>query len=95
MEPEKLHDSIPKFKPWISGTAWGHWEEFLKFNLAKLSSIPDNNNSYCWPVSVLQASSDRRMQITITEETSHVEEAQVLENMLDGERVPVEVNLHV
>ena len=93
MEPEKLHDSIPKFKPWISNTAWGHWEDFLKFDLVNLGSIPDGDSSFCWPVLVLQAASDRRMQVTPVDENSHVNEGQELEEMLDEERVPVEVHI--
>ena len=91
MEPERLHDSIPRFKPWISGTAWGHWEEFLQSSLIKLSCVPDSESSYCWPVSVLQASSERRTQFTTVEEGSHGDDGQVLEEMLDEERVAVEV----
>ena len=48
VEPEKLQDSIPKFKPWISSTAWGHWENFLESHLPKLGDIPaDCNNIFC------------------------------------------------
>jgi len=95
VEPEKLQDSIPKFKSWISSTAWGHWEDFLENHLPKLGDIPaDCNKGFCWPVPVLQASSGRRMQVitcTATEENNHADDGQVLEEMLDEERVPVEV----
>ena len=40
---------------------------------------------------VLQAASDRIMQVTSVEEGSHIDEGEVLEEMLDEERVPVQV----
>ena len=91
VEPERLQDSIPKFKPWVSSTAWGHWEDFLKFDLANLSRSPGCDGSFCWPVLVLQAASDRRIQVTSVEECSHIDEGEILEEMLDEERVPVQV----
>ena len=95
MEPEKLQDSIPKLKPWISSIAWGHWEDFLEFDLANLSRFLDEcDSSYCWPLLVLQAASDRRIQLQVTpvEESRQGDE---LEEMLDEERVPVEVRIYV
>lgn len=92
MEPEKLKDSIPKFKTWVSSAAWSNWEEFLKFDLPNLGSIPDTDN-YCWPVFVLQAASDRRVQGTTAEENNNINNGEALEIMLDEERVPVEVRI--
>ena len=63
VEPEKLQDRIPKFTPWISSTAQDHWEDFLKFNLANLSRSPGCDSSFCWPVLVLQAASDRKCKL--------------------------------
>ena len=91
MEPEKLQDSIPKFKPWISSIAWGHWEYFLEFDLVNLSRFPDDcYSSYCWPLLVLQAASDRRIQLQVTP-VKESRQGDELEEMLDEERVPVEL----
>ena len=93
IEPDKLHNNIPKFKPWLSTTAWNHWEEFLETTLPKLATIPSDESSLGWPLLVLEAASDhRRMQETAIDDNSNsLESTQVLEQMLDEERIAVEL----
>ena len=91
VEPDKLRDNIPKFKPWISSTAWCYWEEFLHATLPKLATIPDDENSFGWPLMALEAASCRRRMQEISIDDNNVEGAEVLEQMLDEERVAVEV----
>jgi len=88
VEPERLRRSIPLFKPWISGTAWDHWEEFLESALPKLADIDDVN---VWPLSVIKAASDHNRMEENVQEDENGEGARVLEEMLDEERVAVEV----
>lgn len=94
VEPDKLRDNIPRFKPWVSSTAWCYWEEFLYTTLPKLATIPDDESLFGWPLMALEAASCRRMQGVLTDENNS-EGAQVLEQMLDEERVAVEVLTHI
>ena len=92
VEPDKLQDSIPRFKPWISSTAWCYWEEFLHTTLSKLAITPDDESLIGWPLMALEAASCRRMDgVSTDNQENNSEGAQVLEQMLDEERVAVEV----
>ena len=90
VEPERLCDSIPKFKPWISCAAWSHWENFLETTLTKLATIPNDETNIGWPLLTLEAVSDRRRVHEATVD-NNVGGAQMLEQILDEERVAVEV----
>ena len=91
VEPDKLRENIPKFKPWISSTAWSHWQKFLETTLAKLATVPTDETSFSWPLLALENASDRRRMQEAARDDNNVEGAQVLEQMLDEERVAVEV----
>ena len=94
VEPDKLRDNIPRFKPWISSTAWNHWEEFLDTMLPQLATILSDDASFGWPLLSLEAASARRRMQEVATDDITGEDAQVLEQMLDEERVAVEVQGH-
>ena len=86
VDPDKLRDSLPKFKPWMSRTSWHSWEEFLEITLDMLSSVPNNEGS--WPLLTIEVAASHRCQQEVNVSTEGTQE---LEEMLDDERVAVEV----
>jgi len=93
VEPERLQRSIPLFKPWISGSAWDHWKDFLESALPKLATVSSDMNF--WPLLTIKAASDhgRLERNAVNREDENVEGAQLLEEMLDEERIAVEVHI--
>ena len=89
VEPERLQRSIPQFKPWISSTSWDHWEHFLNSELPTLARPTDLN---IWPLLTIKAASNH-CEIEEIREDLNVEGAQVIEEMLDKERIAVEVTI--
>lgn len=64
----------------------------MAHDLEKLSTIPNSNSG--WLLPVLQTASHYRVQARESSATPHIEGAadgQILEEMLDEERIPVEV----
>lgn len=43
LDVPRLLSDIPKYKPWVSPSAWKDWEIFLQ-DTSKLTSVPD----VCW-----------------------------------------------
>ena len=75
----------------MSPTAWSNWEQFLDKGLDQFRSVPDSNSG--WPLLVLQCASQRTPRPCDT--TNADDEGRILEEMLDEERVPVQVCTYV
>ena len=90
VEPARLFESIPKFKSWVTPTAWSHWEQFLAEGLDRFSTVPDSNSG--WALPVLQCASQRTLRPCDNELCATVnDEGRILEELLDEGRVPVQV----
>lgn len=78
----------------MSPAAWSHWEQFLSRDLDQFRTVPESNSG--WPLLVLQRASQRVPRSCdddrCTVSSTNAEyEGRILEEMLDEERVPVQV----
>ena len=48
IDSERLQLDLPKWKPWLSATAWPEWAEFLESGLDDMGKIPEPANE--WPL---------------------------------------------
>ena len=92
VEPDKLRDSISQFKPWISSTAWYYWEEFLHTTYPTLS-LPSPLMTKVSLVGHLLHLKRRLADECMWCPQMIMRTTLKLEQMLDEERVAVEVHI--